>query len=106
MPRVNSFVPLHVTYFYGYSLPLEIGSDITLNDYNAFLDRHEKVGYKFRWNNGVVTIIEMTKEEHGAVVSYLFDCFKEPNNGVRRGLISVLGSPCKRFILICLVFGL
>ncbi|RHZ78369.1 hypothetical protein Glove_165g7 [Diversispora epigaea] len=90
-PNVTSY-PLNVT-LYGYSLPLRIGSEVSVKNYNTFLDRNEKTGYKFSWDEGNVYIIEMAIPEHEAVVSYLQDCFKEPNNGVRRGPIRVYGSP-------------
>ncbi|RIA83679.1 hypothetical protein C1645_742889 [Glomus cerebriforme] len=75
------------------SLPLQIGSYITVRDYNTFLDENESVGYKFRWDRGNVYIIEMAIPEHAVAVSYLMDCFKEPNNRVKLGPINVLGQP-------------
>jgi hypothetical protein len=64
-----------------------------VRDYNTFLDENEKVGYKFHWNRGNVYIVEMANPEHEAAVSYLDDCFKEPNNRVKLGPIEVLGQP-------------
>ncbi|CAG8545112.1 4866_t:CDS:2 [Cetraspora pellucida] len=78
---------------YGYSLPLQIGSGISLKNYNTFLERNEKVGYKFRWDQGHVYIVDMANTDHEAVVSALMDYFKTPNNGVIRGPIKVLGQP-------------
>ena len=67
------------------SLPFQIGKNVSVKNYNTFFDRSESSGYEFRWENGNVYIIEMANGQHEAVVSYLQDCFKEPNNGVKRG---------------------
>ncbi|CAG8690520.1 4385_t:CDS:2 [Funneliformis caledonium] len=75
------------------SLPLQIGSKVSVRDYNTFLIQNEKTGYKFHWEGDNVYIIDMANPEHEAVVSYLQDCFKEPNNGVKLGPIEVLGQP-------------
>ncbi|GES91968.1 hypothetical protein GLOIN_2v1734856 [Rhizophagus clarus] len=75
------------------SLPLQIGSGISVKNYNTFLERNEKVGYKFRWDQGRVYIVEMANMDHECVVSILMDCFKAPNNGVLRGPIKVCGQP-------------
>jgi len=88
------FYPPNVT-SYDYSFPFQIGSNITVRDYNDFLDQNEKIGYKFCWDRGNVYIIEIANPEHESVVSHLFKCFDEPNNGVKRGPIKVLGQPCK-----------
>uniref|UniRef100_U9UX05 Uncharacterized protein n=1 Tax=Rhizophagus irregularis (strain DAOM 181602 / DAOM 197198 / MUCL 43194) TaxID=747089 RepID=U9UX05_RHIID len=42
----------------------------------------------------------MAKAVHEAAVSYIQDCFKEPNNGVKVGPIEVLNQPFKRFYLV------
>jgi hypothetical protein len=99
--------PPNVTTSYDYSLPLQIGSYITVRDYNTFLDENEKVGYKFCWDRGNVYIVEMATPEHEVAVDYLSVCFHIPNNHDQFGPIEVLGQPCKRFfLLIYLVFGL
>ncbi|CAG8747646.1 1315_t:CDS:2, partial [Funneliformis caledonium] len=53
----------------GDSLPLQIESKISAKSYNIFLDRIEKTGYKFHWDNGNVYIIDMADMEHEAVVA-------------------------------------
>ncbi|CAG8745731.1 14895_t:CDS:2, partial [Funneliformis caledonium] len=53
----------------GDSLPLQIGSKITAKNYNIFLDRIEKTGYKLHWDKGNVYIIDMADMEHEAVVA-------------------------------------
>ncbi|RGB26027.1 hypothetical protein C1646_770964 [Rhizophagus diaphanus] len=62
------------------SLPLQIGSKISVKEYNTFLNRNETTEYKFNWKRGEVFIVEMVKAVHEAAVSYIQDCFKEPNN--------------------------
>jgi hypothetical protein len=105
VPRTDS-LSANVT-SYDYSLPLQIGSNISVKEYNTFLNRNENTGYKFNWERGEVFIVEMTKAVREAAVSYIQDCFKEPNNGVKVGPIEVLNQPCKRFfLLICLLFDL
>ena|SRR6185312_957076 len=70
------------------SLPLQIGSKITIKDYNTFLNNRGSAGYKFQFelNNdnktGSVYIIGMTSPVHEGVVSRLQDFFKVPNGGV------------------------
>ncbi|RHZ81670.1 hypothetical protein Glove_117g31 [Diversispora epigaea] len=80
-----------------FSLPFQIGKKISVKNYNKFLDRNEKTGYKFNWEDKNVFIIELASQEHASVVSYLQDCFKEPNNRARIGPIEVSGQPCKGF---------
>ncbi|RIB17977.1 hypothetical protein C2G38_2037281 [Gigaspora rosea] len=75
------------------SFALQIGSGISLKNYNTFLDRNEKVGYKFRWDQGCVYIVEMANMDHEAVASLLMIWFNDPNNGVIRGPVKVLGQP-------------
>ncbi|RGB23594.1 hypothetical protein C1646_774277 [Rhizophagus diaphanus] len=75
------------------SLPLQIGSKISVKEYNTFLNRNENTGYKFNWERGEVFIVEMAKAVHEAAISYIEDCFKEPNNGVKVGPIKVLSQP-------------
>ena len=89
------------------SLPFQIGSNVSVKNYNTFLDHNESTGYKFRWENRNVYIIEMANADHEAVVSTLMDYFKAPNSGViLNPPIMVLSQPCKEaFLLICLVFG-
>ncbi|KAF0428456.1 hypothetical protein F8M41_005862 [Gigaspora margarita] len=75
------------------SLPFQIGKNVSMKSYNTFLDRSESSGYKFRWENRNVYIIEMADLQHEAAVSVLFKYFDRPNNGAIRGPISVYGQP-------------
>ncbi|RHZ82899.1 hypothetical protein Glove_103g35 [Diversispora epigaea] len=76
------------------NLPFQIGTGVSLKEYNSFLDRNESIGYKFNWEDKNVYIIEMANREHEAIVSYLFDCFKLPNNLVNIDPpIEVYGQP-------------
>ncbi|CAG8647207.1 454_t:CDS:2, partial [Paraglomus brasilianum] len=53
-------------------LPLQIGSRVSVKQYNHFLKTQESCGYKFeRQLNGDVYIIDMGKSVHGAIVSLL-----------------------------------
>ncbi|CAG8474425.1 13099_t:CDS:2 [Cetraspora pellucida] len=67
------------------NLPFQIGSKVSVKDYNTFLDHNESSEYKFHWDNGNVYIVDMANEEHKVVVSLLQGCFKAPNNGVKHG---------------------
>ncbi|CAG8538532.1 13419_t:CDS:2 [Dentiscutata heterogama] len=70
------------------SLPLKIGSNITIKDYNTFLNNHGSSGFKFQFElnsdnkTGNVYIIGMTSTVHENVVARLQDFFKVPNGGV------------------------
>ena len=79
------------------SLPLKIGSKISVNSYNAFLDENESSGYKFFRENKNVYIVDMSNAEHGAVVVYLIKRFDIPNNGAMVGPICIYGDACKTF---------
>ncbi|CAG8584862.1 805_t:CDS:2 [Paraglomus brasilianum] len=73
------------------SLPLKIGSKVSVNSYNAFLDENESSGYKFYRENKNVYIVDMSNAEHGAVVVYLIQRFAIPNNGAMVGPIYIYG---------------
>ncbi|RHZ89204.1 hypothetical protein Glove_18g121 [Diversispora epigaea] len=65
------------------SFPYKIDSNITIKEYNKFLECQESSGYKYqRLNNGDVFIIDMSNPEHGLVSSLLQDYFKVTNGGV------------------------
>ncbi|RHZ75718.1 hypothetical protein Glove_212g57 [Diversispora epigaea] len=65
------------------SLPYKIGSNITIKEYNKFLEHKESSGYKYqRENNGDVFIIDMSDPEHDRVVALLQRYFNIPNNNV------------------------
>ncbi|RIB01518.1 hypothetical protein C2G38_2150419 [Gigaspora rosea] len=73
------------------SLPFQIGKNISVKEYNDFLDRNESSGYKFHFDKKNIYIIEMAYAPHERVISYLQDCFKEPNNRVKLGPIITSG---------------
>ncbi|CAB4384986.1 unnamed protein product [Rhizophagus irregularis] len=70
------------------SLPLHIGSKVTINNYNTFLHNYGSSGYKFRFQlnsdntTGEVYIIDMASHVHERITTLLQDYFKVPNNGV------------------------
>ncbi|CAG8505064.1 701_t:CDS:2 [Acaulospora colombiana] len=64
------------------SLPFQIGKNVSVKDYNTFLDHNESTGYKFYWENKNVYIIDIANPEHEAVVTLLQDIFKVPNGGI------------------------
>ncbi|CAG8506886.1 2073_t:CDS:2 [Paraglomus brasilianum] len=74
-------------------LPFQIGENITVKDYNTFLDRNESSGYKFYWNNKKVYIIEMANRRHESVTTVLSRCFDRPNNGAIVGPLEVSHQP-------------
>ncbi|CAG8526364.1 4767_t:CDS:2 [Acaulospora colombiana] len=76
-------------------LPLQIGSNVSVEHYNDFLNRCESSGYKFQLrDNGDVFIIDMAYREHEFIVSLLQDYFKIPNGGViLNPPIDVVGQP-------------
>jgi hypothetical protein len=81
-----------------FSLPFQIGKNVSVKEYNTFVERHESTGYKFYWENKNVYIIEMANPDHEAVMTPLMQSFLLPNNGVTLlPPIRVLGQPCKRF---------
>jgi hypothetical protein len=78
------------------SLPLQIGKNVSIKDYNTFLDRNESTKFKFHWKDRNVYIVAMPKPVHEAVVSMLQDYFEIPNGNVMFGPpIKVLGAPRK-----------
>lgn len=90
------------------SFPCKIGSKITVEEYNNFLQRKESSGYKYeRKINGDVYVIDMSDPEHDAVVSLLQDYFNIANGGVIiNKSIRVSGNGCKRTPLVYLVLNL
>src|SRR6185295_70395 len=81
------------------SLPLKIGSKITIKNYNTFLENHGSAGYKFWFDKKTsdVFIIGMASTRHENVVTLLQDYFKIPNGGVIFDPpIRVCGQPRKR----------
>ena len=90
------------------SFPCKIGSKITAEEYNNFLQRKESSGYKYEHRtNGDVYVIDMSDPEHNAVVELLQDYFNIANGGVIRNKpIRVSGDECKRTPLVYLVLNL
>ena len=67
----------------GCSLPYKIGSDITIEEFNNFLERQESSGYKYQRKNNVnVFIIDMSNHKRCLVASLLQNFFKAANDGV------------------------
>src|SRR5436305_15256670 len=70
------------------SLPLHIGSKVTIENYNTFLHNYGSSGYKFWFhlsddnNTGEVYIVDKTSSVHEDIVARLQEFFKVPNNGV------------------------
>ncbi|CAJ0633563.1 8991_t:CDS:2 [Entrophospora sp. SA101] len=70
------------------SLPFQIGSNITIKNYNTFLNNYGSEGYKFYFKlnsdnkTGSVYIIDMATNVHEAIVNLLQKFFKVPNRGV------------------------
>ncbi|RHZ57867.1 hypothetical protein Glove_382g29 [Diversispora epigaea] len=82
------------------SLPFHIGSNITIQNYNTFLNNHGSEGYKFYFElntgnkTGSVYIIDMASHVHECVLSRLQDFFKVPNGRVVDDPpIKVIGQP-------------
>ncbi|CAB4463637.1 unnamed protein product [Rhizophagus irregularis] len=73
-------------------LPISIGQNISVKNYNHFLDSNESSGYKFEYNNGEVSIVDMSSREHAATASLLQRYFNLPNgNNVWNPAIDVCG---------------
>ncbi|KAF0476381.1 hypothetical protein F8M41_024398 [Gigaspora margarita] len=51
------------------SLPFNIGSNVSIKNYNKYLENRELSGYKLEYNNGNVFIIDMCTQEHEDVVA-------------------------------------
>ncbi|GBC10205.1 hypothetical protein RclHR1_09430006 [Rhizophagus clarus] len=66
----------------------KIGSKVTIENYNTFLDHYGSRGYKFQFQlnsdnrTGEVFIIGMATAVHAGIVSRLQKFFEVPNNGV------------------------
>ena len=88
------------------SLPFQIGKNVSVENYNTFLDQSESSGYKFRWENGNVYIIEMANEQHEVVVSYLQYCFKNQIMVLHMARSKFWVNHVRDFHLVYFVFGL
>ncbi|GET00361.1 hypothetical protein GLOIN_2v1763913 [Rhizophagus clarus] len=59
------------------SLPFQIASNISLQEYNSFIESKEISGYKLDYKKGTVYIVEMCSSEREAVVEIVGDAFRE-----------------------------
>ncbi|CAB5377355.1 unnamed protein product [Rhizophagus irregularis] len=59
------------------SLPFPIGSGISVERYNSFIESKEISSYKFNYKNGTVYIAEMCTPEHEVVIEIIGDAFRE-----------------------------
>ncbi|GBC13585.2 hypothetical protein GLOIN_2v1475242 [Rhizophagus irregularis DAOM 181602=DAOM 197198] len=58
------------------NLPFPIALEISVQDYNSFIEKHEsKSGYKLEYRKGTVCIVDMCSNEHEAVVDSLSKSF-------------------------------
>ncbi|RHZ63498.1 hypothetical protein Glove_329g46 [Diversispora epigaea] len=65
------------------SLPLKIGSNVSVKQYNKFLECKVPRGYKYQLqDNGDVLIIDMSSNEHSELVSWLTIIFNTYNGGI------------------------
>ncbi|CAG8618868.1 9364_t:CDS:2 [Paraglomus brasilianum] len=64
------------------SLPYPLASDVSVQDFNSFIESKDGIGYKIEYKNGTVYIVDMPTTEHGKVVFLLSKCFDVPNGGV------------------------
>src|SRR5689334_12153656 len=60
------------------SVPYLLASDISVQEFNSFIESKEPSGYKFEYNNRCVYIVDMSSGEHEAVIEELRDCFRAP----------------------------
>jgi hypothetical protein len=81
------------------SLPFPIALEISVQDYNSFIEKHEsKSGYKLEYRKGTVYIVDMCSNEHEAVVDSLKQSFHAHDGtcALYDAPIQVRGTPCKR----------
>lgn len=81
------------------SLPFPIALEISVQDYNSFIEKHEsKSGYKLEYRKGTVCIVDMCSNEHEAVVDSLSKSFHAHDGTYAdyNAPIQVRGTPCKR----------
>ena len=65
------------------SLPFPIASNISLEQYNSFVERKEISGYKLDYKKGTVYIVEMASTEHEAVIETVGYYFRTLYPGVQ-----------------------
>ncbi|CAG8759059.1 22865_t:CDS:2 [Cetraspora pellucida] len=79
-----------------HSLPFPLASDVSVEDYNSFIENQESNIYKFEYKNGSVYIVEMSSTEHEAVVAVLGKSFRArcpPATYAYNEPIQVFGTP-------------
>jgi hypothetical protein len=89
------------------SLPFPIASEISLQEYNTFVENEDISGYKLEYKKGTVYIVEMASPEHEAVVELVGNYFRAISftvnatgatfnaPGALNAPIQVLGQPSK-----------
>ena len=74
-------------------MPLQIGSNVSVKQYNKFLERKAPRGYKYQLReNGDVFVIDMSNSEHGTLVAFLITLFNIHN------AIFIGSDNCKRMV--------
>src|SRR2546423_943214 len=63
------------------SLPYPLVSDVSVQEFNSFLESKDKIGYKIDYKNGTVYIVDMPTNEHEVVIFVLTKRFDVPNGG-------------------------
>ena len=90
------------------SVPYLLASDISVQEFNSFIETKELSGYKFEYNNRCVYIVDMCSDEHEAVISELRYCFGAPfpSTHLRNCPVQILGQPRKGILPVYLILGL
>ncbi|CAB5161361.1 unnamed protein product [Rhizophagus irregularis] len=86
LERLRTFIPsrIHIpSNIDEASLPLRIGSNVSINKYNKFLESEAPRGYKYQHDdNGNVLIVDMSNTEHSRLAFFLGTCFNAYNGGL------------------------
>ena len=79
------------------SLPYPLATDVSVQDFNTFIESNDGIGYKIEYKNGTVYIIDLPTSEHEIVISVLARSFDVPNGDapVFNAPLQILGHPCK-----------
>ncbi|CAG8514282.1 7606_t:CDS:2 [Paraglomus brasilianum] len=79
------------------SLPYPLASDVSVQDFNSFIESKDRIGYKIEYKNGTVYIVDMPTAEHERVVCVLNRCFEVPNGGAHNlnSPLQLFGQSCK-----------
>ncbi|RGB24824.1 hypothetical protein C1646_772574 [Rhizophagus diaphanus] len=85
LEKLRIFIPsqIHIpSYIDEESLSLQIGSNVSINKYNKFLECKVPHGYKFQHDdNGNMFIVDMSNTEHFRLALFLCICFNAYNGG-------------------------